>query len=121
MAGSFDMEYKPWTYTARVAAVLRTTQLPLPPAASANASGDPTTSAFEARYAQPLRDAKWWAAHMRGQNFAVEDDLDTDRFNRALWLGLAAPGVKFPSHRSGEDLSRNREQLLAQFRASFGN
>jgi DNA-binding beta-propeller fold protein YncE len=121
MAGSFDMEYKPWTYTARVPAVLRTTQLPLPPAASASVSSDPALSAFDARYAQPLRDAKWWTAHMRGQNFTVEDDLDTDRFNRALWLGLAGPGVKFPSSRTGVDLSQNREQLLAKFRANSKN
>ena len=117
MADSFTTEYKPWTYTARVPRILRTTQLPLPPEASAGDTRDSTLSAFEARYAQPLHDAKWWAAHMRGQDFSVEDDLDTDRFNHALWLGLAGPGVKFPSHTTGVDLSKDREQLLAKFRA----
>ncbi len=33
---------------------------------------------------------------MRGQDFSVEDDLDTGRFNRALWLGLVGPGMRFP-------------------------
>ncbi len=121
MADSFTMDYKPWTYTARVPQVLRTTQLPLPPEASASETRDPTLSAFGARYSRSLHDAKWWTAHMRGQNFSVEDDLDTDRFNHALWLGLAGPGVKFPSHTTGEDLSRNRAQLLANFLASFRN
>ena len=60
--------------------------------------------------------------HVRAvQNFAVEDDLDTERFNRALWLGLAGPGVKFPSRTTGVDLSRDREQLLAKFRANQKN
>ena len=27
-------------------------------------------------------------ATMRGQNFASEDQLDTQRFNKALWQGL---------------------------------
>ncbi len=121
MADSFSPDYTPWTYTARVPKVLRTTKLPLPPEASAGDSRDPALSAFETRYSHSLHDAKWWTAHMRGQDFSVEDDLDTDRFNRALWLGLVGPGVKFPSRTTGADLSHDREQLLAKFHASFGN
>jgi DNA-binding beta-propeller fold protein YncE len=121
MADSFTAEYTPWTYTARVPRVLRTTQLPLPPEAAASDSRDPALFAFEARYAQPRHDANWWAAHMRGQDFSVEDDLDTDRFNHALWLGLVGPGVKFPSHATGLDLSKGREQLLAKFLANPRN
>jgi hypothetical protein len=121
MADSFTPDYKPWTFTARVPQVLRTTQLPLPPATSASEAHDPALAAFEARYATSLHDAKWWARHMRGQDFSVEDDLDTDRFNHALWLGLIGPGVKFPSHTTGLDLSQNRDQLLAKFFANPKN
>jgi DNA-binding beta-propeller fold protein YncE len=121
MADSFTPDYKPWTYTARVPQVLRTTQLPLPPAASASETRDPALAAFNARYTTALHDSKWWARHMRGQDFSVEDDLDTDRFNHALWLGLVGPGVKFPSHTTGVDLSQNRDQLLAKFFANFKN
>jgi DNA-binding beta-propeller fold protein YncE len=119
MADSFAMDFTPWTYTARIPAVLRTTQLPLPPAASAGDARDPALSAFEARYSHSLHDAKWWAAHTRGQDFSVEDNLDTDRFNHSLWLGLVGPGVKFPTRVTGEDLSLDREQLLAKFHANF--
>jgi DNA-binding beta-propeller fold protein YncE len=118
MADAFSGEYKDWTYTARVAAVLRTTSLPLPPAAAAS---DAPLSVFDARYAQPRNNFAWWEKHMRGQNFSVEDDLDTPRFNRALWLGLAGPGVPFPSHTTGIDLSKDREQLLEKYRESLTN
>jgi hypothetical protein len=48
---------------------------------------------------------------MAGQNFALEDRLDTDAFNAALWAGLAGspPEASAPS---GLNLSENREQLL---------
>jgi DNA-binding beta-propeller fold protein YncE len=118
MADSFTPEYSPWTYTTRVPRVLRTTQLPLPAEARA---GDLALSPYEVRYAHSLHDSKWWASHMSGQNFAIEDDLDTDRFNHALWLGLVGPGIKFPSRTTGVDLSQNREQLLAKFRAKPKN
>jgi DNA-binding beta-propeller fold protein YncE len=116
MADAFSGEYAEWSYAARVPAVLRTTKLPLPPASSA-----PPPSDFDARYSHPRYDAVWWEKHMRGQNFSVEDDLDTPRFNRALWLGLVGPGVPFPSHTTGIDLSRDREQLLEKYRAAQSN
>jgi DNA-binding beta-propeller fold protein YncE len=115
MADAFSAEYKDWTYTARVAEVLRTTKLPLPPASAA------ALSEFDARYSHPRNDAAWWEKHMRGQNFSVEDDLDTPRFNRALWLGLVGPGVPFPSHTTRIDLSNDREQLLEKYHASQTN
>jgi hypothetical protein len=113
MADAFTMDYKPWSYAARVPAVLRTTQLPLPPAASS--SGEDTTA--NAAYAHPRHTVVWWAAHSRGQDFSVEDDLDTDRFNRALWLGLAPKGLPFPARPvTGADLREDREQLLENYR-----
>ncbi len=58
---------------------------------------------------------------MRGQDFSVEDDLDTGKFNRALWLGLAGPHIPFPTRTTGIDLSEDRARLLAQFYASQKN
>jgi len=115
MADAFSAEYLPWTYTARLAKVLRTSQLPLPPEATATNGGE-AESAYEARYDHSRNNAAWWEKHMRGQDFSVEDDLDTPRFNRALWLGLVGRGVAFPSHTTGIDLSKDREKLLEQYR-----
>lgn len=110
MADCFTSEYKPWDYTARVPMMLRATQLPLPPVQPG--SSDAATHEL----ARPRHTAAWWAAHSRGQDFNVEDDLDTNRFNRTLWLGLAHEGVPFPSHAvTGKDLRQNREALLARF------
>lgn len=117
MADSFSAEYKPWSYTTRVAAVLRTTQLPLP----AVAADKNETAEFDARYARPRHDAAWWEKKMRGQDFSVEDDLDTGKFNRALWLGLVGPGIPFPTRTTGINLSENRAVLLAKYRASKTN
>ncbi len=116
MADIFSAEYVPWRYTARVPAVLRTTQLPLPPVA-AGANG----AESDAIYSRPSHNAGWWTAHMQGQDFSVEDDLDTGRFNRALWLGLMGPGVPFPTHTTGVNLSSDREQLLKKNRTNSGN
>ena len=108
MADVFAPEYKSWEYTPRVPVMLRSTQLPLP-------SAQPSSS-DAAELARVRRTAAWWAAHSRGQDFSVEDDLDTDGFNRALWLGLAPPNVPFPSHPvTGADLRANRAALLAKY------
>jgi YVTN family beta-propeller protein len=117
MADSFSAEYKPWSYTARVAAVLRTTQLPLP----AIAADKNDAELFDARYALPRHDAAWWEKKMRGQDFSVEDDLDTGKFNRALWLGLVGTGIPFPTRTTGIDLSENRAELLAKYHAGKTN
>ena len=77
----------PWTYEAIVPDVLRQTALPLPAATRA------------ARAPRPAHDAAWWSAATRGQDFDREDALDADRFNRALWRGLAG-GAPYPA-RSG--------------------
>ena len=46
----------------------------------------------------------------------MEDDLDTEKFNRAIWLGLAPKGIPFPKHPiTGADLRDNRERLLAKY------
>ena len=55
---------------------------------------------------------------MAGQDFKREDNLDTVRFNRALWAGLMGEDVPYPTERHGRDLSRNREALLKAAEAS---
>jgi DNA-binding beta-propeller fold protein YncE len=81
MAELFDLSRSDWSYRAEVAAILRTTDLPLPPA---------PTAAAEPRCRMAARSASWWAAATKGQNFDVEDHLDTAKFNRALWRGMQA-------------------------------
>jgi hypothetical protein len=116
MADVFNAEYTSWSYTARVAAVLRTTKLPLPAAA-----GNNDAAKVDGQYLRPRHDAVWWGKKMRGQDFSVEDDLDTGKFNRALWLGLAGPHIPFPTRTTGIDLSEDRARLLAEFYASQKN
>jgi len=102
MGAVFDTAQARWSFDARVPGVLRTTKLPLPPLTSAQAG------CVEA----PHRSRDWWAKAMAGQNFDVEDHLDTPAFNRALWRGLKGDSAPYPSLRDGRDLSQDRAQLL---------
>jgi hypothetical protein len=101
MAGVFDTSRVDWTFEAIVPAVLRSTALPLPAATRAEAS-----------CARPTRSASYWAAAMQGQDFSVEDRLDTAAFNLALWRGLKGEAA-YPAGRDGRDLRDHRERLLA--------
>ena len=80
MAEVFDLNQAGWSYRAEVPHILRTTALPLPK--------DEASSG--ARGCLASRSSAWWAAVMKGQNFASEDHLDTPRFNKALWRGMMA-------------------------------
>ena len=80
MSDVFDVSQANWSYRPLVPPVLRSTTLPLPPAASACV-------------ARPKHSAAYWAAAMAGQDFSSEDKLDTARFNRALWKGLKGKGA----------------------------
>jgi DNA-binding beta-propeller fold protein YncE len=102
MTAAFDTRQADWTFTAQVPAVLRTTQLPLPPPTTAEA-GCP---------AGPPRSSAYWSAAMAGQDFTTEDRLDTPRFNRALWRGLKGD-APYPARRDGRDLREHRPALLA--------
>jgi hypothetical protein len=102
MADAFDPGLGDWSFTAEVPAVLRTTQLPLPP----------LTAAEAACPAQTPRSGGYWAAAMAGQDFSDEDRLDTPRYNRALWRGLKGD-VPYPARRDGRDLRQGRAALLA--------
>lgn len=78
----FDPSQSQWSYRAEAADVLRTTQLPI--------SSERFAARQSAATACVTHDSGYWAAAMAGQNFAVEDRLDTAEFNTALWRGLGS-------------------------------
>ena len=102
MAGVFDPTQAPdWTFTAKASQVLHDTQLPIPDAAFAAPLADAGCG---------LRSADYWQTVMAGQDFRVEDHLDTDAFNAALWAGL--DGAPQPTVRDGTDRRGDRDALL---------
>src|SRR5579872_548671 len=105
MADVFTTEYKPWTYTAVVPEVLRSTQLPIAGAGGAARSGD---------YAKPRHDVAYWAEKTKGMDFSVEDRVDPAKFNRIVWEGLVGDDTPYPAGRSGTDLRENRRELLKE-------
>ena len=107
MTDVFDLDQKTWDFTAKPADVLYTTDLPLPKKTSADASQD-----------KPTRDASWYAERTVGWNWRGEDKNDADAFNRLVWEGMFGD-KPYPTERSGEDLSRDRQALLAQAQASL--
>jgi hypothetical protein len=117
MAEVFEQTLRPWTYTALVPEVLRTTQLPLPPKRADNSL--PATDRVLA-FSQPRGTAAAWEAAMAGQNFTVEDDLEEERFNRALWSGLQGAETLYPTTRHGQNLTHDRARLLETFWAQHG-
>jgi YVTN family beta-propeller protein len=117
MAEVFEQTLRPWTYTALVPEVLRTTQLPLPPKRADNSL--PATDRVLA-FSQPRGTAAAWEAAMAGQNFTVEDDLEEARFNRALWSGLQGAETPYPTTRHGQNLTHDRVRLLETFWAQHG-
>ncbi|HEX4602477.1 MAG TPA: hypothetical protein VH724_00650 [Candidatus Angelobacter sp.] len=106
MAEVFSQREASWTYTARVPAVLRTTQLPLPAATAAEKASAPQSSV------QPAHSAAYWAEKTRGFDFSAEDKLDSESFNLILWNGLMGEDKSYPSERDGRDLSKGRTALL---------
>jgi hypothetical protein len=114
MSEVFDPAQTSWSFTAKLPEVLRTTQLPLPPKQQGSLDFD-----WGMCFTKPLHDATYWTDVMQGQNFAVHDQLDTPRFNEALWRGLKGEDAPLPT-RHGRDLSEGRELLLAAFRKGLG-
>jgi hypothetical protein len=110
MADVFTTEYKPWTYTAIVPEILRSTQLPVARALGADAAQSGGDSADA--YAKPRHDAGYWAAKTKGMDFSVEDHVDPEKFNRIVWEGLVGKDVPYPTVRDGRNLRENREELL---------
>lgn len=90
MAEVFDLNQADWTYQAIVPSILRTTDLPLPPAAVRKASLDGGELAEGGLCRSgPFRDVAYWEAAMAGQDFTVEDRwtrrASTWPFGRAAW------------------------------------
>jgi DNA-binding beta-propeller fold protein YncE len=105
MADIFDLGQTSWTFRAAPSEVLRQqTKLPLP---ARVAEADPAPPVCRAP-----RDAAYWTRAMAGLNFAEEDRLDTQRYNRALWTGMTGQAA-LPKPRRG-DLSHNRAARLAK-------
>jgi YVTN family beta-propeller protein len=114
MADVFTTEEKPWTYTASVSDVLRSTQLPIGNA-SASASGDAAAAqSASSSYARPKHDAAYWAAKTKGMDFSVEDHVDPEKFNRIVWYGIEGDDVPYPTARDGRNLRKNRDELLKE-------
>ncbi len=108
MAAVFSAQETAWTYTARIPAILYTTQLPLP-APNSTAQG---------RSSIPAHDAAYWADKTKDFDFTVEDKLDSDSFNLVLWRGIKGELQPYPSERDGRDLSKHRDALLREQRKS---
>lgn len=110
----FDKSQKHWDYTAVVPEILYTTNLPLP---------EPDTVAVDSGNSEcdslPLRNAGYWSESMKDENFEIEDKLDDDRFNRALWAGLKGESEPYPSLRHGKDMRSNRQEMLANYKAKL--
>jgi hypothetical protein len=87
MSDLFDTNASTWSYKATVPDVLRSTQLPLPPA-------DHATNAH------PRHSAAYWVKAMAGQDFSAPDRIDPVSFNWALWRGIKAD-APYPVARSG--------------------
>jgi hypothetical protein len=104
MADVFDLKQLAWTFNAQPADVLRKTALPLP----ARAASEITL----ARACHVPRSPQYWARAMAGQDFRSEDELDTARYNRALWTGMT--GQKAMPQPAHADLRKNRAALLAR-------
>lgn len=118
MTDVFDIRQRSWTYHAVVPAVLRATALPLPPANTANTQRF-ASHALAACFSHSLRDAAYWQRVMAGEDFAVQDQLDTGRFNQAVWHGLMGDKSRRPTRRAGADLSADRPQRLSAHRAEL--
>ena len=95
MVDVFERKARPWPYHARVPAVLRATQLPVP----------------GGRAERPRGSTAFWARATAGMNFDREDAIDSARLNEIMWAGLMG-SARYPEVRHGKDLSRHREQLL---------
>ncbi len=114
MAELFDIRQKSWDYTALVPEVLYSTSLPLPPRSEAQVASSATAVDCDS---QSRHTPAYWQQAMAGQDFTAEDKLDTPKFNQALWAGLKGKEVPAPTVRHGDDLRRQRQQLIAKVRA----
>jgi DNA-binding beta-propeller fold protein YncE len=106
MADVFDPRQREWNFRAEAADILRTTQLPI--------SADRFIARQSVSSTCPGRSADYWAAAMKGQNFATEDRLDPGAFNAALWRGLGT-GPE-PLVRDARDLRDDRRDHVSSIK-----
>ncbi len=110
MSDVFQTTLVPWSFTAIVPQVLRSTSLPLPPSTMVrNDSGSlrlPTSGLLD--------NPAYLAQKTQGMDFSKEDDLNVQLFNHILWQAMRGD-VPYPTTRNGRDLRSNRKELLKQF------
>ena len=111
MTDVFDTRQQNWTYDAVVPPVLRTTALALPPRKQNHTAQNAQSRVIDRCFARSRHSASYWARVMRGQDFADADELDTPRYNRALWTGFTGKDTPYPA-RSGQNLRHDRQALL---------
>ena len=107
MADVFDKKQSSWDYQAVVPSILYSTQLDLPAKSQVIVAKAPTSCLD-----LPTQKAAYWEAAMKGQDFSIEDRLDSDAFNRAIWEGLKGEKLPYPEVRHGRDLREGRGSLL---------
>ncbi len=111
MRAIFDLNQTGWTYQPIVPGLLRTSQLPLPPATAENSL--PASKRVLA-FARDKHPASYWQKKLGDMDYDEEDKLDTPRFNHELWKGLMG-NRPYPKQRSGKNLRENRQALLAAY------
>ncbi len=99
MSAAFDLGQKHWTYRAIEPA----------PFAAAFTGGDRPSNPAAFHF---KRSPAYWARVTRGMRWGREDENPAPLIERIYWEGLN-PGVRYPSIRSGADLSRDRARILA--------
>ena len=114
MASAFDLSQSEWTYTAEVSGLLKGAAVKLPIPASTKVAG---------AVRKPTHDSKYWAAKTRNMDFAEEDKLDVEDYNRILWKGLMGKKA-YPAKRTGQDLSERQsgqEKVISAAKVSTNN
>src|SRR5262249_7880311 len=106
-----------WTYEAAVPAILATTDLPLPKKHADAAPGPGARLSRVACTGAPPKDTAYWERALGDQDYSREDQLDTAKFNAALWAGRATSGEP-PAEADGRDLRRGRAALLSAWSAA---
>ena len=115
MTEAFSKGAANWKFKSLVPAILRRSQLPLPSETAEKRLRRDPLSAF---YNEPRHGAGYWAAKAVGFNFDRPDQLDSAKYNVILWQGLAGDDARYPSERSGRDLSKRRGALLKKWRST---
>jgi hypothetical protein len=102
----FDETQTSWSYTGLISPYLKGTLI-----GKTATELNPSVRYADSKPAKPARSAAWWARATRGFDWSDADKIsaetgDADSYNRIEWEGVK-PGVPYPTHRSGLDLSRH--------------